>query len=283
MTTKSVSSRSSELQARMRNSSIMRNLLNLTLLLSIFSAARASDQWSFSAARKFFQSERITNVVVVVSPRTGSNEFPMESFFRSSDTNYGWSITVISNITSAVNVRVDGIVKNMVLFVSSSGDIDPSNKWAQLENTRFFIFHSNSSIDLVQPIFARFDSKMQSQVVVFQRTDNNFWKFFKFVGDRCSLNAIKSLVVVAECSDTEKSGATANCRHLSKGLERREKSCPLIVTTKQFEPFTYYDDVKGFYNGIDYSIVKTISERLRLQVKFVRAGNGSTIDPKTIE
>lgn len=259
----------------------MRNLLNLTLFLSIFSVTRASDQWSFSCARKFFQKEKITNLVVVDSSRVGTNDLPIESFFRSFDTKYDWSVTVVSHIVSAVNVQANEIVRNVVLFASSPADIDPFYKTGQLTETRIFIYLTNPSIDLIQPIFGRFASKMQSRVVVVLRTDDNVWKFFKVVGDRCSLNGMKSLVVVAECSERKK--IVANGRHLATDLQSRGKSCPLIVATRQFEPFTYYDNVKGFYNGIDYLMVKTISEQLEFEVKFIRTGNGSTVDPKTIE
>lgn len=122
---------------------------------------------------------------------------------------------------------------------------------------------------------------MQSRLVVLHRTDDDVWKFFKFVGNRCSLNGEKSLVVVGECGRSK--NIAANSRHLPNGLQLRGKSCPLIVATKQFEPFIYYDDVEGFNKGIDYSIVRTISHRLRLKVNFTRTGYGSAVDSKTVE
>lgn len=57
-----------------------------------------------------------------------------------------------------------------------------------------------------------------------------------------------------------------------------QKSRPLLIAARQREPFTYYDDDRGFYKGIDYMIVQTIAERLQLNVKFVRIENDSVIE-----
>lgn len=254
----------------------------LILISSAFCAVRASDQFSFSCARKFFQEEEVATFVVVDSTQAGHNDSPIDSFFRSMDTENDWSITVVSNIFRAMDVQKNEISKSVILFVSSPTHIGPVFANIQMTNTRIFVVLTNAhpSRESIRSVFRKFGTPMQSHVIVMERMGDNFWKFYKYVDDRCPFNGIKSVVMVADCND---SASGANIRHFSNGLQVKEKSCPLIVATNQFEPFTYYDDVKGFYNGIDYSIVKTISERLQLVVKFVRTGNGLMIDPKIIE
>lgn len=250
--------------------------------LSIFCATSASEERPFACARKFLQKEKISNFIIVNAAEIGHKESPIDSFFRSIDCEYDWSITVVSNLFRAMGAQRGEMPKNVILFASSPADIDPVYANVQMTNTRLFVVLTNahSSRQSIRSIFRKFDLSMQSQVEVMERSGDNSWKFYKYVDDRCSSNEPKSLVMVAECND----GATGvHIRYLSNGLPVKGKSCPLIVAARQFEPFTYYDDVKGFYNGIDYLIVKTISERLQLDVKFVRTGNGSRADPETIE
>lgn len=251
-----------------------------TLLIFISSAlcaATASDQFSFACARKYFQNEKITDFIVVAPADAGRNELPIQSFFKSLDIESNWPVTVANDIFSAMNVLENEKTKNVILFVSSAADFDSVHANIHLANIRIFVIvthaHAHSSCD---SIFRKFSSSMQRHVVVIERTEGQFWKFYKSVDDRCSSDGRKTINVVAECE--ENAIGMIVLRYLSDGSPVKGKSCPLIVAAKQFEPFTYYDDIKGFYNGIDYLIVKTISERLQQDLKFIRIKNDSMVD-----
>lgn len=241
----------------------------LILISSAFCAATASDQFSFACARKYFQNEKITDFIVVAPADAGRNELPIQSFFKSLDIESNWPLTVASDIFSAMHVLKNERTKNLILFVSSSADFGSVFANVHLENTRIFIILMNAypSGDHIRAISRKFGCPMQSQVVFMEKSDH-FWKFYKYFDNRCPSNTSESFEIVAKCRD----GAVgANFQYLLNDLPVKGKSCPLIVAARPFEPFTYYDVVKGFHNGIDYSIVKTISERLQLKVKFVRS------------
>lgn len=252
----------------------------LIFTLSIFGATSACDQWMFSCARHFFREYKIVNFVFVNSPESEPDQLSIDAFYKSMHTEYDWSFSVVSDIFGAMDVQKNEIAKNVILFTSSPTDIGPVYANIHLINTRVFIIVTNTSPDCIQSIFQKFNTSMRSHVYVMERIGDDFWKFHEYADNRCITNGTKSPIIVAECND---SSIDMGLRYSSKDSQVKEKSCPLIVVTRQFEPFTYHDDVKGFHNGIDYIMVKTISERLRVNVKFIRAGNGTTIDLKMIE
>lgn len=240
----------------------------LILLLFAFSAVEASDRFSISCVRKFFKEKKITNVVVVDLTKSGHDKVLIDSFFRLTDTEYNWSVNVVSNISSVVNVRTIDIPKNVILFASTPADLGPLHATGHSANPpRIYIILTTPPLrDSVRSVFEKFGSSTQScNVVVIGRASDSIWTFYRFVDDKCIANGSKSVITIAECND---SAIGAYIRHFS-----RKRPCPLVVATNQFEPFTYYDKVKGFHNGIDYLIVKTIAVNLRLNTNFIRIGN----------
>lgn len=252
------------------------------ITLSVFCATKVSNQVSLSCVWTFFREKKIVNFAVVHSASDGKNEQTIMSFFRSLDTECNCSVTVASNISNTLNASGSEIPKKVILFASSPADIDSAYAMIHLENTRIFIILTNEkpSTSSVESIFQKFCSSMQSQVTIAHQLAAGAWKFYRLDDDRCTTHGSKVLAVVAECSGN---GSDTNFQYSTKKFQTKGKSCPLIVAAKRFEPFTYYDNVKGFYNGIDYLIVKTISDRLQLDVKFIRSGHDSLAEPKTIE
>lgn len=247
----------------------------LALLLFTSCVARIRGRFSFSCAREYFQEEKLANFIVVASNGGGRSELLCKLFLKSLDVK-----CVASNISKAMEMSKNGIVKNVILFPSSPADIGSEYVNVEWANARIFLVLTNvySSADSIRSIFRKFPNSMQRQVVVMARMSDNTWKFFEYLENRCLSDGKSSFEVVAECKNTGK-----NIRYLSRDLRRRHKSCPLIVAARQFEPFTYYDDIKGFNDGIDYLIVKAISARLQQEVEFIRVGNGSTDDVRKIE
>lgn len=254
--------------------------MKFLLILILFANCSAGSQCSFSCVHKYFSKEKLVNFIVVASFDAKSDESYMNSFFKSMDMKFNWSIAVVSNMRKAIDFRISESVKNVVLFVSSSADIGPEYANVDLTNTRIFLIVANvyPTLNNIRSMCRKFGSSI-TEVVVMAKMGENIWKFCKYVNDRCSVQK-KFLEVVGEC---ENDAVSTNIRYLSSNLHKERNSCPLIVATNQFEPFTYYDEDKGFYSGIDYLIVKSISARLQQDVKFIRIGNDSAADSRTIE
>lgn len=76
----------------------------------------------------------------------------------------------------------------------------------------------------------------------------------------------------------------------SSALSRREQRASTIGETKtikvlatQFPPFTYYDTDRGFFGGIDLSLLRTISNRLNYQLVIDKADDFNRIPMEKIE
>lgn len=246
----------------------------ILLFSSAFSLVRASDPPSFSCVRKYFLREKLTDFIVIDSFAAGQSNSAVHSFLRLAHTKSEWSLTVRTNGSKTMDDENKGRQKNVILFVSSPRDIGPDITSIRRTKSRIYIILTNEylSLDSIQVIFRKFDTFTRRHVVV-MHAKSDFWKFYKYVEGTCPSDARESLVVVAECSGNL---LGANLRQLSAGSKVKGKSCPLIVAVRQYKPFAYYEDSKGIFGGMDYLIVKTISERLQLNVKFVRAEAYST-------
>lgn len=63
----------------------------------------------------------------------------------------------------------------------------------------------------------------------------------------------------------------------------RNVSDPVNVLANVFPPFTYFDSTRGFYDGIDIKILKTIAERLNLRLTFTKMNDFNLIPVVNLE
>lgn len=56
-----------------------------------------------------------------------------------------------------------------------------------------------------------------------------------------------------------------NCPRVS---EQRHKRCPLKVASIHSPTYTYYDEQRSFYKGIDYFMIETVAEKLNLDIVY---------------
>lgn len=208
-----------------------------------------------SCVRIFFREKNIKNLALVDQ----SNDLPLEAFFESTD--WAGTISTDSNETPRTS---DVIITTSVAKFSIS-TID----WAM---GRVYVILSDvhPSINTIWGVFCKFKENRRNNVIVIAKmaTVANVWHFHRMIEFDCTKNSVKSLQVFAECTESEGIG---NQRHSLINKKLTEKKCSLTVTATIFEPFTYYDKFKGFYKGIDYFLIKTIAQKLQIDVNFVRA------------
>lgn len=101
------------------------------------------------------------------------------------------------------------------------------------------------------------------------------WRFYQFVMSGCSKNDAGSVAAFAECDEKNEKNNNGHLTHLTNRTNIIGEKCPLTVAATKFEPFTYYDESKGYHKGIDYFLVKNIAKQLHIDVNFIQADANS--------
>lgn len=144
-----------------------------------------------------------------------------------------------------------------------------SNSTINFTARRVYVALSDNhpALDGITLVFSKFEEPVRSNVIVIAKIGNALWHFYRFIEFGCTKKSAESVVNFAECDEME----SENLKYLKTSTKFNGKKCPIIVAATTFEPFTYYDDSRGFYKGIEYSLVKTIARQLQIDVKFIPA------------
>lgn len=179
---------------------------------------------------------------------------------------YDWSITTAMDISVAQNRTQYGSDILIACHVTgiAKTDLEP----VHMTTARIYILlvDEQQSIDIINGIFAKFNEHLRNNVVIIAHgmTNCSVWQFYHFIDNiYCTKNDTIFVEAFAECVESGNPGILTD---LTNHVKSDEKKCPLIVAATEFQPFTYYDELTGFYKGIEY---------LHLNVNFKLADENS--------
>lgn len=114
----------------------------------------------------------------------------------------------------------------------------------------------------VSSVFHYFQASIN--VLALRKNENgSFWKMLKFRRQNCSWSNFEA-VTFKECYTLG-----MNVYFESKKITSfTSNECPIYVSGINNNPYSYYNEVKGFYKGIDYNLVKFIANRLNKELEF---------------
>lgn len=127
-----------------------------------------------------------------------------------------------------------------------------------------FYEQTNSSISMAD-IHSIFASSFEQNVVISMASrtpEGSFeWNAFRVVLHKCMNAKQYKMIKVGQC----RSGSDFQTFPLR---QINNASCPVQVFGRYHPPFTYYDPVRGLYDGIEYHLIRTISNHLQMPIKF---------------
>lgn len=212
---------------------------------------------SLSCIRTFLGQENTRNLVLVDQ----RSDLPLKAFLDTTD----WSVTIPTDTMSAIietHPKSDVGITTSVAYIRNSSII--------LAKRRVYVVLNDFclSSDVIWNVFSKFNENMRSEVVVIARATRNLWHFYQFTKLGCAKMDEESVEMFAECNDADGFRKVTLLKNRTDSDGRR---CSLVVAATNFEPFTYYDEPRGFFKGIDYSLVTNIAKQLKIDVKFVPA------------
>lgn len=224
--------------------------LRISIVFIIFCAIYWSvmqAQCSLSCVGTFFREKNIKTLSLI----DRRSDLPLEAIFNTSD----WTVTV----TSDEKIVVDS---NVLITVSVANFRDFASGFT-MGNAYVILTDEDPSPETISGIFFRFQVKVRGNVVIMGKSTASRWHLYRFSEFQYANSSANPVQVFAEC-------ANSHLTHLLNDSSR-ERKWPLTIAVKKYEPFAYYDASVGFHKGIDYSLVKSIAERLELDVHFIRA------------
>lgn len=213
-----------------------------------------SAKCSLSCVGTFLREKNIKHLTLVDQ----RSDLPLKTLFDSTD----WSVIVSQHGTLLEDSHPES---DVIIITTSMATFRNSTINLKMGRVCMILNDERPSID---GIFLKFKANMRNNVIVIAKIAMNRWHFHRFNEFGCSENSAKSVEVFAECDESDSS---ENLTYFSNHTKLNGKKCPLTVAATKYEPFTYYDESKGFYKGIDYFLVKAIAQQLQIDVNFIRA------------
>lgn len=208
---------------------------------------------SLSCACTFFRHENVKHFVLIDE----KSDIKLDPLFDTLD----WTIT----IAIALDQRHHA---SNVIIITSAANFNTSTIYLTTERVYVILNDDHQSIDGIGEIFSKFNKSVRRNVIVIGQTGNDLWHFYRFIDFDCTAKNANFVEDFVECVG---SGSEVNLTNLPSRTSFNEKMCPLTIAATKFEPFTFYDESRGFYKGIDYSLVETIAQRLQFEVNFIEA------------
>lgn len=163
---------------------------------------------------------------------------------------------------------IDNQKKNYVIFLTS-------NDLESLENISFPIVHdksflysfyeqnnANVSVEGIYSIFTpSFGQNIVLMIAFYRENSTGYlfeWPAYRLVLHRCTMTHVieYQLAKVSQCCGPDEfntfplmSTSTASCPVQAAGLHR--------------PPFTFYDPIRGFYNGFKYHLVRQVMDHMQ--------------------
>lgn len=233
----------------------------LFILLTVLLRFCRSEQNLLACVRTLLRQENVKHLILV-DQRSDSYLAPL---FETLD----WSVTTVTGLSSEGARHGSDI-----LFATSVADIAKADfESIQLTDGRIYILlvEAEQSTTIITDVFSKFNAYpyMRSKVFVVANS-GHVWRFYSFGEISCTEKNARIVEAIAQCD------ANGKWSHLRNNTQSNERHCPLIVAAAKLEPFSYYDESRRLFKGIDYQLVKTVAEHLRHDVSFVVADVEST-------
>lgn len=143
---------------------------------------------------------------------------------------------------------------------------------------RFFSAVTLIGMNIVEPeeIEQTFDflaESFDSQLLIMMSEDEQQWRLYSYESNDndCDNRQSSQMWKKIEWTGDNCDNVEFNAPNSVSGKQR----CPLRVSGIHIPPFSYYDDVKGFYNGIEYFMVESIAEKMHVDVDYRFLRNSS--------
>lgn len=165
---------------------------------------------------------------------------------------------------------LDGKRKDFLIFLSPEdlGKFDDiSLPHVHDESFLYVFFEQNESNTSLADIYSIFTPIFEQHVVVIMTSRNesaglHVWNAYRVVLRRCQNVKTFDTIKLSQC------GGVDDFNAIPLTPAANSKSCPIQVGGRNDPPFALYDPVRGFHNGIEYRLVRLISERSRVPIEF---------------
>lgn len=241
-------------------------LNDICILLSVFLWFSKRGDCSLSCIHSFLRVENVKHLVFVDRK---SDYMPL---FDTTD----WTIITATDISLTLDRARHGT--DIIIATSAADVVELDFDTVHLANGRIYVILINErhSIDTIRSIFSKFNENVQRNVIVMEqvtRGSSIIWRFYRLIDHKdCTKDNSQFVGMFAKCNEN---GIHANAMLSTNRSKFAGKMCPLTVAAAIFEPYTYYDEARGFYGGMDYFLVKTIAKHLHTDVKFIPADEKS--------
>lgn len=170
-------------------------------------------------------------------------------------------------ITLTTLASIDEIrLKNYLIFLSSDDAQALRNisiPTAHVKSFLYIVYEQNNASVSMRDIHSIFASSFEQNVVIMMTSQTNQdpteWSAFRVVLLlKCMNSSEYKMVQISHCHGFGRGShdfRTFPLKHLNT------VSCPVQVYGRLNSPFTYYDSIRGIYDGIDYHLIRTISSQ----------------------
>lgn len=184
-----------------------------------------------------------------------------QSFLRKSNEEFHSPTTLLTFAS------LDKEPKNYLIFLSSEelADLKDIVIPNVHDESFLYIFYQQSDVNVsLSNIYSIFTPSFEQNIVLIATSQNSSgyeWNAFRVVLVKC-MNSFKKyeMVTVSECRHNR-------FKHFPLS-PRNTVECPIQVAGIHNPPFTYCDEIRGFYSGVEYYLVRLISERLQKPINF---------------
>lgn len=231
--------------------------------LSVFWLIDKGALCSLSCVRTFLLEKRVKNLALVDQ----KSDLPLAAFYDTAE----W--TIITSTDENLALDTTNTIASDVVITTSAAYIRDSSIGLTKGHVCVVLNDEHPSIHAIWSVFSKFKASIRNDVVIIATMGKNLWRFYRFVKSDCSENGRGSVEVVADCDENERNGMML---HFENNTKLDGKKCPLVVAATNFEPYTYYNQSRGFYKGIDYFLIENIAKQLQIGVTFIRTDADST-------
>lgn len=96
------------------------------------------------------------------------------------------------------------------------------------------------------------------------------YTWYPYGNGKCAKN-VADILIVDECLYDDQGNVSNIFSHndLLPKIPKDLHQCELVVAASFYEPYTFYDKQRGFYDGVEIHLVQMISRALNMKIKYL--------------
>lgn len=162
-----------------------------------------------------------------------------------------WILSGPEDIKPSVVEKLGGIGLNIqVIYSNPNIDKFTASKFENQVRSIFWTFKSKFNMKIVLLVQRRFEMREFA------------WQMYQRIDDNCDSRHL-NIEIIEECKFNRSGGSTKRYRTMFKG-----QKCSLKVAIGKITPYTFYDQRRGFYKGIEVRLIETIAEAMMMKVNY---------------